>query len=112
MTHFFRVLFALLKVWQWRDVQPWDKDDADMLKNYLASPSGRRFSQRLRNASITINAKAVSEGSTKWSCGQASGWQQCAAFIQTLATTFEPELEKDIDNQEETMEDLLSRLSP
>jgi hypothetical protein len=80
------------------------------MKHFLGSPWARILVQRLQNASISMNARAVQNGGSPWTCGQAAGFQQCCAYIQTLSETFEEE--PDLDNKDETMDDLLSRLSP
>jgi hypothetical protein len=113
MKHFFRVLFALLKVWRWQETDPWDKDDAEQLGAYLRTRSGKRLAQMMRNASITINAKAVQDGGTKWACGQAAGWQQCAAYVQTLSVAWEPESqETSEDGEPEGVDAFLERMRP
>jgi hypothetical protein len=113
MRHFSRVLFSLLRVWQWREVDPWDKDDAEQIGHFLRTRSGKRLAQMLRNASIRISGKAVQNGGTKWECGQASGWQQCAAYITTLSVTWEPESqENNEDGEPEGVDAFLERMRP
>jgi hypothetical protein len=113
MKHFWRVFWALLSVWHWRDLSPWTKGDAEQLQSYLNSRSGKRLAQNLRNASITINARAVQDGATKWACGQAAGWQQCAAYLQTLSATWEPEShEQSEDGAQEGADAFFERMSP
>jgi hypothetical protein len=99
-------------VWQWREVEPWDKDDAEQLSAYLRTRSGKRLAQMLRNASITISGKAMQNGGTKWECGQASGWQQCAAYLTTLSATWEPESQEIDEDSVEGVDALLERMRP
>jgi hypothetical protein len=108
MNHFFRVLFALLKVWQWREIEPWDKADAEQLGVHLRRSGG---TCALRNASITISGKAVQNGGPNGADKPPAGSRCCLSHA--LSVAWEPESqETSEDGEPEGADAFLERMRP
>lgn len=84
MIRIYRIIMDLLRVYPWRDHSPWSDEDTLRLKQILLSDLGVRLRTRLRNTSIMINANAVQNAGEK-ACGQAVGYMQCLADLQSLS---------------------------
>jgi hypothetical protein len=84
MIRIWRIIADLLRVYPWNNNSPWTDEDTMRLKQVFLSEMGVRLRARLRNTSIMVNANAVQNGSEK-ACGQAVGYMQCLADLQSLS---------------------------
>ena len=85
IARFFRTLFLLLSgAGTWVDGAEWTTDDEAALATFLGSETGAKLSARLRNASLSLNAGAVSSGGVR-ACGRAYGYMLAISDIQTLS---------------------------
>ena len=68
----------------WADGDEWTNEDAARLTSFLRTPTGEKFSRRLRNSALALNAGAV-QRAEPWRNGQAAGYMLAATDIQTLS---------------------------
>lgn len=111
MIRFFRIFFSLLRVYPYRNIQPWSEEDAKSLNGYLSSPSGRKLAVHLQNESIRINASAVQSGSLA-QCGQAHGFMYCCSYLQNLSALPVPQTGEIDEDSEEGAAEFFERMAP
>jgi len=70
----------------WEECDPWTKEDARFLLQFLATPQGRRLRSVLRDVCISQNATAVQQKDClQWAAGFAMGHSALVALLETLA---------------------------
>lgn len=112
MRRFFRLLWILYNHWEWENNTPWSDEDSLRLYQILKGDFGVRFTAKLRNQSILINASAVQEGGNEWKSGQAAGYMLCIAHIQSLSASEEPGSSQSTDSNQGAFDDVVSHLAP
>ena len=86
MIRFFRIAWALYRAGgAWADDSEWTAADAVWLRSCLSCESGRRLKSKLRNASMSMNARAVLSSDPAGEGRRAAGYMTCVEDISALA---------------------------
>lgn len=111
MIRFFRVLFYLLRVYNWRPLTPWSINDAKGLNAYFAGTNGRKLIVHLRNESLRLNHEAIQLGELR-QVDRAYGFMYALAYLQNLSAPTVPQTVETSEDSEEGIAEFLERVSP
>jgi hypothetical protein len=79
----------------------WSAEDIQRLKDFLATPQGQNFLQRLRAMSLVRNRIAVTK-SDPHENGKAAGYMECLTDIQLLSEFTSVTSTQEGESEEET----------
>ena len=86
LIRFFKIAWALSRTGgAWAGDCEWEASDAESLRHFLSGTVGQRFTARLRNASISMNARAVLSSDPAGDGRKAAGYMLAIEEISGLA---------------------------
>ena len=93
LLKFIRIAWRLSSNLPWVDEPEWRVEDSNSLRQFLTSPSGKRWRGILLNMGLRQNAHCVSQCDTKTlqvEAGYANGMRTTVHTLETLARKVEP----------------------
>lgn len=97
VLRFLRIAFSLSRMGgAWAEDSEWTEADAVWLRSCLSCESGKRLRERLRNASIRMNARAVLSSDPAGEGRKASGYMVCIEDLSALAA---PQVREDTEEE-------------